>query len=89
MFGGLNSNCLTNFGMVINITAASAAFLVPSRRKANLILNSWKRLRQKKGVQELQTNATSGNPYEAGDFLGKMRVVASLLWLTEVELYLT
>lgn len=65
MFGGLNSNCLTNFGMVINMTAASAAFLVPMQAEGKF------------DPEQLEKAATN------------KKVVASLLWLTEVELYLT
>ena len=69
VFGGLNSNCLTNFGMVINITAASAAFLVPTQAEGKFDPEQLEKAATKKrGVQELQTNATSGNPNEAGDF---------------------
>lgn len=49
MFGGLNSNCLTNFGMVINITAASAAFLVPTQAEGKFDPEQLEKAATKKG----------------------------------------
>ena len=73
--------------MVTNITAASAAFLVPMQAEGKFDPEQLEKAATKKrGGSRAQTNATSGNPDEAGDFPGKMRVVASLLWLIEVEI---